>query len=809
MASRFERCVAAHLKAGEIDKGTAQDILDDFRARQAQGANFIDASLEAGAAAVKRAEAARTAVAMDLLKLDAAITNSAGWRLKGKANRTAGVRAVFSYDPWGVSGYESVEGVTRAMRGILEAKFDQAIGFLKSKTLGLTSDTISAVKFVREFFGETTGDAAAVKAAKAWKETDQYGVKMRRAEGSNIAETLPDYLPQSWNDVQVTRAGKAAFTDWMMARFDDGRLKMVDFETGAPVSRETAQQLVEGAFDTISSNGLNKLVPGQRGGRKLANAHQDRRVFHWTTADAWLDFNRTFGHGDAAIFESLMGHIGEVAREYALLRVLGTNPETAARTLVDVAKKDGAGGFGVYHLESVYDQVSGKAHSPVSQWLARWGGSVASWLRSAQLGSATLSAFGDFATLAKTADFAGLDKTKVIARYLEQMNPSAKGARQQAIRLALGSEDASRAAGLSFRDGISFGTHGLAAKFADATMKASLLSPHTAAARRAMGMELLSHLTQLAQQNRAWGNLPGQIERAFERHGITEADWAAMKGGLEDMGGVTWLHPEKLAKGTGAEQTAAIRLMSMVNREMDMAAPIGGAFERALLQGKSRPGSLAFEFLVRPVAMYKSYPVSIITHHGFRMASTFLEEGYGAGMAYASLIVTLTVAGAFAIQAKSIAQGKDPMSMSSGKFWALAAFQGGGAGIFGDFLNGALNRADKSFFQNLAGPQWGLVDDLVRITGGNFNALAKDKDTHAGRELANLLRRYTPGSSLWYTRLALDRMVFDAAQREIDPDYPSAFRRIEQRARKEFGQEFWWAPGRGPSRGPELGAAIQ
>lgn len=806
MASRFERCIAAHAKKGDIDKQTAQETLDDFRARQQGGADFVRASLETAEAAIKRAEDARDRVAMELLKLDAAITNSAGH----KKGRTAGVRAVFSYDPWGVSGYESVEGAQRAMRGILEAKFDQGIGYLKSKTLGVTADKVSAIKFVREFFGESTGDSAAGIAAKAWKETDAYGLAMRRAEGSAIADTLPDYLPQSWNDEAVKRMGKPAFTAWMMARFDDGRLKMVDFETGRPLDRDKAMALIGESFDTIATNGLNKMKPGQRGGRTLANAHQDRRVFHWATADAWIDFNRTLGYGDANIFESLMGHMSEVAREYGLLRVLGPNPDASARTLVDVARKDGTTGFGVHHLEAVYDQLTGRANSPVSQWLAKWGGSVAAWLRSAQLGSATLSAAGDFATLAKTADFLGLDKTKVIKNYLSQMNPSAKGARQQAVRLALGAEDVSRTAGLSFRDGLAFGTNGLAAKFADVTMKASLLSPHTAATRRALGMELLSHLTMLAQQNRSFDNLPGMIQRAFERNGITDADWAAMKAqGVHDMGGVSWLHPESLAKGDAAGQTAAIRLMSMVNREMDMAAPIGGAFERALLQGKSRPGSLVFEMLVRPVAMYKTYPVSIITHHGLRMASTFLEEGWGPGMAYASLFVTLTAAGALALQAKSLSQGKDPMNMGTGKFWALAAFQGGGLGIFGDYLNSSLNRADKSFFQSLAGPQWGLVDDLVRISGGNIGALAKEKDTNAGREAANLLRRYTPGTSLWYTRLALDRLVWDAVQTELDPNYSQSFRRIEQRARKEFGQEMWWAPGRSPSRGPDFDAAIR
>jgi hypothetical protein len=107
------------------------------------------------------------------------------------------------------------------------------------------------------------------------------------------------------------------------------------------------------------------------------------------------------------------------------------------------------------------------------------------------------------------------------------------------------------------------------------------------------------------------------------------------------------------------------------------------------------------------------------------------------------------------------------------------------------------------------GPQWGLLNDIVRLTGVNIAELSVDRNTHIGREIAMLGRRYTPGTSLWYTRLAIDRLLWDAVQRELDPEYPQAFRRIEDRARREFGQEMWWGPGRSePGRAPNLGAAL-
>lgn len=811
--SRFEECVKLQAKDGNISRDHARQVLEDFRNAKARGLDDVTAATKASADDLIRAEAGKVRTAQQIIKQTAAMENAAGHKMGARA----GGRAVMSYDPWGMAGHESVEGAQRAMRGVLEAKFADGIASLKSKTLGLTDDTISARAFVREFYGETTGNPMAVAAAKSWKDADAYGLAMRRAEGSHIADTLPDYLPQAQNPARLDRMGKPAYVDAMMGRFDVGGLKMFDFETGLPLDRVRARRIVEDAYDAITTGGMNRLEPGQRGAKMLANAHSERRVFHWASADDWLWAAQEFGYGEGQIFESLMGHIRDVAREYGLLRIMGPNPDSTARAIVDQAEKEGArmlGGFvGTrHHLESVFDQVTGRAQSPTNEVMARIGRGVADWLRAAQLGSATLSAVGDFATLTKTADWLGLSKTKVISRYLELMNPSAVGAREQIIRTGLGAENVSRTASMNFRDGLAFGTAGLAAKFSDTVMKVSLLAPHTAAARGALGWEVLSRLAYLAKQDRAFNNLPGEMARAFERHGISEADWTLIKAaGVRDIGGVSVIHPETLARSAEGEGVnATMRLMAMINREMDMAAPIGGAFERALLQGKSRPGGIAFEFLVRPFAMYKSYPLSVITHHGFRMASTFLEEGFGPGMAYASLAVTMTAVGALAIQAKQLANGKDPRNMKDPNFWGAAFFQGGGAGIFGDFLNASLNRADRGLWMSLAGPQLGLVDDFARATGFNLSELAREKDTHAGREAANMLRRYTPGTSLWYTRLSLDRLLWDVVQKELDPDYPAAFRRIEQRARKEFSQEFWWSPGSSaPSRGPNLEAAFK
>jgi hypothetical protein len=62
--------------------------------------------------------------------------------------------------------------------------------------------------------------------------------------------------------------------------------------------------------------------------------------------------------------------------------------------------------------------------------------------------------------------------------------------------------------------------------------------------------------------------------------------------------------------------------------------------------------------------------------------------------------------------------------------------------------------------------------------------------THVGRDVVKLLKQETPGSSLWYTRLAFERLVADQLQEEIDPGYRKSWRDMNRKAKrrhKSFG----------------------
>lgn len=169
----------------------------------------------------------------------------------------------------------------------------------------------------------------------------------------------------------------------------------------------------------------------------------------------------------------------------------------------------------------------------------------------------------------------------------------------------------------------------------------------------------------------------------------------------------------------------------------------------------------------------------------------------------------LTVLGGAAIQLRQVATGKDPRDMKAPGFWGEAFFQGGGLGIFGDFIRAGLSRKDKDVVGTFVGPGMSLVGDLFRLGLGNVREAADGVPTHFSGELARFAQTYMPGNNIWYARLALDRLLFSRVHMVAEPNFPSVMARMENKAMKEYGQRFYWRPGQmAPERMPSVGAAV-
>ena len=80
--------------------------------------------------------------------------------------------------------------------------------------------------------------------------------------------------------------------------------------------------------------------------------------------------------------------------------------------------------------------------------------------------------------------------------------------------------------------------------------------------------------------------------------------------------------------------------------------------------------------------------------------------------------------------------------------------------------------------------------------------IADGKDSKAAAEALRWAKSNTPLINLWYTRAAIDNAMLNQLQENLNPGYLA---RMRARARKEFGQDYWWEPGEAlPDRAPDF-----
>jgi hypothetical protein len=151
--------------------------------------------------------------------------------------------------------------------------------------------------------------------------------------------------------------------------------------------------------------------------------------------------------------------------------------------------------------------------------------------------------------------------------------------------------------------------------------------------------------------------------------------------------------------------------------------------------------------------------------------------------------------------------------MTQPEFWGKAFMQAGGVGIFGDFLLNDANRFGGGFVSTLGGPVAGLISDVQRLTAGNVEQAmdGKKRKKTASQDFAGdaiqFTKNYAPLMNLWYTRLALDHLLFFHAQEAVNPGY---LKRMERRTKHENNQTFWWNPSDAMPQGlPDMSEAIK
>lgn len=773
------------------------ELQQDFRRQfgdQAADAMATDATLKALAAEAARKKflAAQTIRARQ--RIDADLRAYGGGDGSGPIDPRAGAALL---DGDGRARYSNVAGRWRAVRGRAHAMMDKILSDHSSNLLGQVRNKAQLSDIVREAFGEGTGNVNARELADAWLRTAEMLRQRFNAAGGDIGKLDAWGLPQTHDSRAVRKAG---FDAWRGAIIDKLAIdKMIDRRTGRAFTPQSLELALRDVFETIRSDGWNDRAPGGMGTGALANRRGDARFLIFKSADDWMAYADEFGAGSA--FDAMMGHIDGMARDVAMMEILGPNPAHTIEWLKDTLRKSAetdatAGSKAVDRvrpqlgaIERMWNELTGASNRAENRQLALVFSTIRSWQTATKLGSAMLSAISDTAFQRSARAYNGLRQAKMLGDYAKLFKPGALEDQRMAVRRGLIAEEWSSRTAAQNRYMSEELSGETARRLAEGVLRVSGLSRWTQAGRWAFGMEFLGTLTE--QRGKAFGQLDPALRGAMERYGFSAADWEAIRNSpLTTDRGVEWLSPTDMP-----DQQLGDRLLEMIARETDHAVPVPDLRTRAAISAAAPKGTIAGE-LARSLFLFKGFGISVMLMQSRRI----MEQSAGNAAKYAAgLVIGTTLMGGLTLQLKALANGKDPREATTPEFWGAAMLQGGGFGIFGDFLQSSTNAYGGGFAETAAGPIVSDVQALVDVA----------KSGNKPRAGLKFIRSQLPGGSLWYARTAFDRLVTDQIQREIDPNYDQSWQRMDKYAREQ-GTEFFWAPGdAAPARAPDFANAFE
>ena len=720
----------------------------------------------------------------------------------------------------------SVETRSRAIahdhiRNLVEA-FESA----EPRIFGLFSNAEGIRALTYELFGQDSRaitspelSAIAKKAAKAWGEQAELMRKAFNNAGGQVGKLEDWRMPQSHSQFLAAKAGQDAWVRDIFGKLDRRRYVKED---GSMLSDAEVMAFLKEAWTTIATGGANKVEPGKATGKgMLANHNAETRSIHFKDAESYLEYQQKYGGRDA--YTAMMGHFTGMADDIALVETLGPNPDLQFRYWLEKAvkeeklaapRKTGKVDARAESLQNLYDFVAGKTKPVASQRIAAGFDTLRNWLVATRLGSAFVTSITDNATMQLTAAVNNMSGMRLLRNQLSTLNPANKAELRMARRAGL---SLNTLIGEVNRWGAEAIGPSFSSKMASLTIRLSGLNAATEARRRAFGVTMYGSIGSTVKEAKSFAAVEAADKRLLESKGVSETTFAVWKKAkLQDWGAGndTMLTPEAVYKIPDAEladlgdpatlrREAALKLLGMVDEEINMAVIEPGARERSMLKMGLQRGTWKGE-IMRSFFLFKSFPIAMLTRHVGRG----LTRGTAGGKAayIAGLMVGTTILGAAAQQVANVVSGRDPQDATKAKFWASAFLKGGSLGIYGDFLFNTNTQYGNSPLATMSGPVAGYVEDLVGLTQGNLMKAAKGEKTHAGAEAIRFLKSNIPLQNLWYTKAITDRMFFDQMQEAVSPGY---MRRVEARARKEFGQSFWWGPGDAlPDRPPSIGAAI-
>jgi hypothetical protein len=631
---------------------------------------------------------------------------------------------------------------------------------------------------------------------------------------------LKGYITRQSHDMfKIRDAGEQDWVAYVKERIDVAKMTRLGL-----ISENDPMSSLRTMYDDFAAGVHMKAVAGEDDtaafgvGSNLAKRESVSRVLYFKDGIAAFEYNERFGQGRLA--DSVLSGLEASARSAALLKTLGTNPEATLTRLLNEYENSLVGDparrskFRTQRgaIMNMLAQVDGSTLIPGNVTAAKVGSFVRAWTAMTRLGGALISSFTDLAGYGAELRYQG--NKNLFSGVLDGIGRATQGrakGEQRQVLASLGVFHESVIGAVAAR----FDSPELTGRMAwgmQQFFKWNGLNWWTESLRDGAA---LSHSHYLAQNaGKSFDKLNGELQRLLSLYNIDAGKWDLLRLGTMKMAdGRAYMTPDALATVPRAalenyiqlagrtvndatvqnlldDLSQALRVMSVDRAHHAVLEP--NARSRTWMLRGTKPGTVPGEIL-RYIGQFKSFSVAMIQMvlgreiygRGYDTLGEYLKKGKGDMLGLATMIGLYTAFGYAAMSIKDMLKGREPRPVDDLRTWYAAMAQGGGLGLYGDFLFGEYSRMGRTFSASLVGPVIGNLDTLADLI-----TRARNGDDLAGVGLKALLDN-TPFMNLFYLRPVLDYLVLYQIQEALNPGF---LRRMEGRIMRDNGQDFIFPP---------------
>lgn len=651
-----------------------------------------------------------------------------------------------------------------------------------------------------------------------WQETARIDANR---EGAWIGKLAGHIVRQSHDPYRIHRAGPEAWKNAARRLFDLDRMSAErpgPAESNAlapsPVGPSpplgvsggvsAADRMLDALYVNLASGNHLKAETEPSGGftgpANLAKRMSQERIIHFKDADAWFEYNQLFGTKN--LREAVTAGLSHSAMSIGLMRVLGTNPKSMLKQLTDelTLRAKEAGDIDQlsrlakrqHKLDNYMAVVDGTANMPANQLGARWAAGVRGIETMGKLGGMIASQLNDLAIYAGAMKMQGRSYFDTMGEAVAGLGKTMQSGERFELLSSLDVTMDSLIGSLG-RTG-SFNEPGSMARATQLFMKLNLSQWWTEHLRGAAAEGMSHHMA--LQKAKSWAELSPDYSRTLTTYGITPEDWDVIRtAGAKLVEGKPFVTPDLIE-----DRAIQNKLRNYFVDRVGFAVVEPDAKTRAMMLGGTKSGTWWGEF-VRFTMQFKSFTGAYMQKsmgqelygRGYMGDSIWgaLKNGHGEAWGLARLIGVSTLMGYASLTLKDLMKGRSPRDVTdpqiAWKVFLASAVQGGGAGIYGDFLFGEASRTGGGTLETLAGPTVSTAASFIDLY---HRALRGDDVAATG--FRNLLNN-TPFINLFYSRVVLDYLIMYDLQEQMNPGY---LRRMQSRMEKEYGQHLIVEPGR-------------